>query len=328
MKVLVTGVGGMVGTALCHRLAHDGIAVRALIRPTNGLHFSPPRHTEVVRGDLEDQESLRRAVQGCDRIYHVAGLVSYAPQDCDRLYRVNVQGTANLLDAARRSGVRRVVLTSSTAAVGISPGGRQVLDEDAPFLPSYRSVPYMDSKRTGEDLALACKDLEVVAVNPATIYGAGDRHMNTGRVFRSIFRRRLRLIPPGGTGVVSVQDCVEGHLLAMEHGRPGRRYILATSNHPYDELFPAIAACLGVTPPRIHIPSSLYPHADLVARAAALLARWVPCTRSSSHFIKLAFSERYFSAARARSELGWRPTQSLPEMLAEAASFYLDAQLL
>lgn len=325
MKVLVTGASGMLGASLCRRLRERGVEVRAFTR-------QPLRHPlleglgiEEAAGHLLDVEALRRALEGCDGAYHVAGLVSY--RECDRaeLYRVNVQGTETVLRAAVAAGVRRMVITSSTAAVGIPRPGEAPLNEDASFRREFQGVPYMATKRAAEELALCFPGVEVVVVNPSTIYGTGDVKMNTGVVFQRIAAGKLRFVPPGGTGVVSVGDCVEGHLLAMTHGQPGRRYILSRSNHTYLEVFGSIARCLGVMPPQRVVPALV----GSVAYAVAALVDRLPGERSlSRHVVKIGFSKRYFDASRARSELGWQPKQDLEEMCAEAADFYRGQRLL
>jgi dihydroflavonol-4-reductase len=312
VNVFLTGASGMLGANLCRLLVERGHSVRVWTR-------SPLRHPlleglaiEEARGDLLDEAALRAAMPGCTHVFHVAGLVSYRDRDRDELHRVNVLGTRSVLSAAVAAGVQRVVHTSSTAAVGISPWGGPPLDEEAHFLPAYQHIPYMASKREAEDIALVEDRVEVVVVNPATIYGGGDVKLNTGTVFQQIAAGRLRFCPPGGTGVVSVRDCARGHLLAMQRGVPRRRYILVSGNYSFVELFGRIARCLGVRPPRFVLPRILYP---LAYSAASLLG--VP-----RHVVRIGFSQRYFSAARAARELGWQPTQGLDEMLEEAAAFY------
>ena len=243
--------------------------------------------------------------------------------DRKQLHSVNVEGTARLLKLAEELGVEKVVYTSSTAAVGMTKMGERPLDENAPFLRSYQQVPYMQTKREAETLSLSQTKLKVVAVNPATIYGAGDVKLNTGIVFRKLKEGKLQFCPPGGTSVVSVADVVSGHLLAMQKGEHGRRYILSTSDHTFQELFTAIAKALQVQPPKRVLSNIIYPF----AYGMAWLGGKLGCSLSH-HIVRVGFSQRYFSAERAKVELGWQPSQSLEEMIEEAATFYLDQKLI
>ena len=327
-RVLVTGASGMLGANLCRRLVEEGMDVVALVRRplTHPLLGGLP--IRQVLGDLSDRDSLKTALEGCDIVFHVAGSVSYLDRDKSKLFDTNFQGTHNLLEAAARASIRRVVHTSSTAAIGIGKDTKP-LDEESSFHPRYRKVPYMESKRSAEVLALHAPKLDVVVVNPATIYGAGDIYLNTGMLFRQLKRGKIRFVPPGGTAVVSVRDCVEGHILALRSGIPGRRYILSSGNHSYGELWQGIAKALGVRAPTRTIPSPLF----ALAYGAGVfhdtvLPRALRNPVFSRHLTTIAFRNRYFDATRARQELGWTPTQDLQEMLNEAARFYLQHGLL
>ena len=258
----------------------------------------------------------------CTQVYHVAGAISFFARDSRRMHAVNVVGTENVLRAASRSSIERVVCTSSTAAVGYGNPGDEPLGEDAPFFPRFCRMPYMATKREAEDFALRFRDVEVVLVNPSTIFGAGDVNMNTGMIFRKLKRGRIAFYPPGGNASVSVRDCVTGHLLAMRQGRPGQRYVLSTSNDTYKTIFHCLARCLGVDPPRFRCPRMAYPFAYGAACLGELATAWTGRPSVSGHFVTIAFGQRYFSAAKARRELGWEPVQDLDAMMAEAVGFY------
>jgi dihydroflavonol-4-reductase len=306
--VLVTGASGMLGAGLCRHLVEDGEEVVALVRrPLTHPLLSGLAIRQMI-GDLLDRESLRKAMEGCDGVYHAAGAISYRDADRGHLYRTNLEGTLNVLRAAADSSIRRVVFTSSTAAVGIPDDDQAPLHEGSAFHPRYERVPYMASKRAAEEAALQQSDVEVVAVNPATIYGEGDVYFNTGALFRQIARKKLGWIPPGGTSVVSLQDCVDGHLLAMEKGTPGQRYILSSHHPSYRELMGSMAKALGVEAPSRTMPRSLEPFAWF---AGALHDHCVPASlqhRSfSRHVVTIGFRKRFFDSTRARKDWGGLP---------------------
>lgn len=328
MRALVTGASGMLGAQLCRQLHAEGLIVRALAR-------GPLRHPlladiplETAPGDLCEPQSLREAARDCRVVFHAAGKISYLPRERRECFAVNVEGTRNLLQAATSAGVERVIVTSSTAAVGIPKTGEPPLDETAPFSPRYQSNPYMASKREAEQLALAWPDMATVAVNPSTIYGGGDVKGNTAVVFRRLARGRLRWIPPGGLGVVSVADCARGHLLAWRSGQAGQRYILCGANLTFAELLPAIASALEVQPPMRRLPPWLERPATLGLAAYDLFCGGAKGASLSRHMAPLLFRRRFYSSARAERELGWAPQQSLEEMIGEAADFYREHDML
>ena len=328
MHVLVTGASGLLGSNLCRRLIEDGHTVRALVRQPLNHPLLEGMSVEQCTGDILDPDSLADAVAGCGAVFHAAGYISYLDREAKHCYAVNVDGTRNLLAASIAAEVRRFVHTSSTAAVGIPDDYRRPLDEDAAFDPKYRGVAYMQTKWAGEQLVKQCTEMDTVIVNPSTIFGAGDVKMNTGAMFQRLKSGQLRSLPPGGTACVSVQDCVTGHLLAWKQGQPGRRYILSSANHSLAEVFETAARLLGEPTPTRRVPAWLYP----VVYAAMWLhdqtaARLVPAT-ISRQMIMIGFKHRYFSAERAKVELGWRPTQSLKDMFTEAIAFYEKQDLL
>jgi dihydroflavonol-4-reductase len=309
----------MVGANLARRLRQEGHNVRLLSRGRQHPLLSGVQ-AELVSGDLSDEASLARAMTGCSQLYHVAGLVSYRRSDTRRLHETNVVGTRNVLEAARKAGVRRVVHTSSTAAVGYTNSADRVLDENTHFDNRFRSDPYMWSKHLAEaEVAKAVAGgLDVVMVNPSTIYGAGDVNRNTTAVFAGLRAGKMKAAPPGGNSVVSVDDVVSGHILAMQKGTVGRRYILSSERLLYKEMFNTIARLLGGPPVQRTLPAVLRTPLALMASAASALVPGLPV---SSHVIKFTFGFRYFSAARAASELGWQPRVSFEDAIRAASEF-------
>jgi dihydroflavonol-4-reductase len=316
--VFVTGATGMVGRALVRRLLEQGARVRALARaPSRGADLARSG-VELVQGDLQDARALADAMHGCDRVFHVAGLVSYRRADAERMYETNVIGTRHVLWAAMEAGVERVVHTSSTAAVGLS-GGEAPLDEEARFDPGLRRIPYMWMKHLAEvEVAEAVKaGLDVVMVNPSTIIGSGDVHLNTGKLFQQIARGSLRFAPPGGNSVVALEDVVDGHLLAMERGATGRRYIVNGENLRQVELLTRIATVLDRPAVTSVLPRWTEKPLTLAARLAELSGGAL-----TPQVVFFSFRYRYFSAARARAELGWAPRTGVDAAIEDAARWY------
>ena len=229
MTTLVTGATGFIGGNLARRLAARGEDVRALVRPTANDVVIRDVAVKQSPGDLLDVESLRRAVKGCETVYHCAATYSFWAKRPGDIYDTNVAGTQNLLDAARSAGVRRVVFTSSVSTVGL-PGGvgvepGELGSEEIPANPTHLIGHYKQSKYAAEQVALAANGdgLEVVVVNPCAPVGKWDvKPTPTGRIPLDFARGRIPGYLDTGMNLVDVSDVAEGHILAMERGRPGR----------------------------------------------------------------------------------------------------------
>jgi dihydroflavonol-4-reductase len=224
-RVFVTGASGFIGGALTTRLLERGDHVVALARSDRAAEKVAARGAAVVRGDLLDEASLVSGMAGCDLAYHVAGMNSHCPADPDMMLRVNVGGAAAAVRAAAKTGIRRMVYTSSAAALGERPG--TVGTEDSAHRGSYLSV-YDRSKHEGEQAVFAAAaeaGVEVVAVNPSSVQGP-PRTGGNGAIIIAYLNGKLPVFVETQVSVVDIEDCVEGHLLAAERGRSGRRYVL------------------------------------------------------------------------------------------------------
>ena len=319
MKALVTGASGFIGTHVVAALAAAGHEVRAFDRRAPA---EVPAGVETVAGDVRDADALARAAQGCDAVFHLAALYSYARAHARAMQAVNVEGTRAVLDAAARSGVRRVVHTSSCATCG-PVAGRAATEADEP--PGWElAVPYKRTKLEGERLALdAARDgLDVVVVNPTTPVGPGDRRPTpTGKMVADVARGRARAYLSGAAlNVVAVEDVAAGHLRAFEHGRSGERYLLGGENLSLREVFAIVARAAGRRPPRIGVPWALAHGAARVGDAALPLVGREPSLLVLDE-VRLARLPMTFDDARARRELGYasRPAEQALVAAARAA---------
>jgi dihydroflavonol-4-reductase len=277
VRAYVTGGSGFIGSHVVRTLRAEGWDV----------------DDELV--DVGDEAGLERAMERCDAVFHLAALYAFKG-DAAEFERVNVDGTRNVLDAAHRAGVRRVVHTSTCATCGPVPS-RAATEEDAP--PEWElTVPYKATKLAGERLALAAAadGLDVVVVNPTTPIGEGDWVPTpTGRMVRGVATGRFRGYLSGtGVNLVDVRDVARGHLLAFDRGRIGERYLLGGVDMPLRDVFALIARAAGRPTPRLRVPYGI----ARAAAAARLLNR---------HEIALARLPMYFSSAKAERELGYEP---------------------
>ncbi|MDE2786124.1 MAG: NAD-dependent epimerase/dehydratase family protein [Chloroflexota bacterium] len=319
MTTLVTGATGFVGGNLARALWARGEDVRALVRPTaNDLAI---RDTGVaqVTGDLLDSESVRRATEGCETVYHCAATYSFWSPRPREVYRSNVTGTENLLDAARRAGVRRVVFTSSVSTIGIPDHGpddtERLGTEEMPPRPALLIGHYKQSKYATEQIALAANDdeMEVVVVNPCAPVGEWDvKPTPTGQIPLSFARGKAPGYIATGMNLVDVSDVAEGHILAMERGAPGERYILGCRNLTLKEIFDLLSEITGRPAPKIRIPHwAILGIAYLDEFVEGALLRRPPAVPVEA--IKITRHPMYVSCSKAVSELG------LPQSPVEAA---------
>ncbi|MBM3959636.1 MAG: NAD-dependent epimerase/dehydratase family protein [SAR202 cluster bacterium] len=324
MKLLVTGATGFIGGAVARHLLQQGHTVRALARPAHAPEEIAGQGYEPAPGDLLDPASLERATDGVDGVFHVAALYSFWQRDPLAIYRVNVDGTQNLLEASRRSGVRRVVFTSS---VGVLRAPEQGELADETFLAKPGELPdhYHRSKLLAEQTALGenGRGLEVVAVNPTAPVGPGDiKPTPTGRIILEFLGRRT----PGYVGVdlniVDVRDVAAGHLAAFERGRAGERYLLGNLNTDLADIYRRLAAVTGLRRRPVRVPYPLVlmaAYADqfvegrILRRTPFLPLGAVRATRHRMHV----------DCSKAVRELGV-PQSSPDRALFDAASWFVS----
>ncbi len=261
MKALVTGATGFVGGAVARALVRAGVDVRVLIRSNSDFQNLAGLSVERVEGDLRNPASLQSALAGCHHLYHVAAHYALWAKDPAIFYDVNVTGTRNVLSAARLAGVERTVYCSTIGAIGLPPGGG-LGSEETPVSLDQMAGHYKRSKYLAEQevLKFAHEGLPVVIVNPSAPVGAGDvRPTPTGQVIVDFMKGRMPAYIETGMKYVDVEDVAAGHLLAMEKGRQGERYILGCKNLMLREVFDILSGLTGVKTPFARLPPWTFP---------------------------------------------------------------------
>lgn len=300
---LVTGATGFIGWHVARLLGERGHKVRALVRPSARLR---ELDAEPVTGDLRDPSSLERAAAGCGVVFHVAADYRLWARDSNELYRSNVDGTRNLLNAARGAGVERFVHTSTVGCIGVPPGG--VGDENHPVSIEEMSGPYKRSKYMAERIALefAASGFPVIIVNPTAPVGDHDfKPTPTGRIVLDFLKGRMPAYIDTGLNMVDVRDTAAGHLLACERGKPGERYILGCENLTLAEILKKLAAITGKAAPKVRLPYAAAWIAGVIATSVANVTGRPP--RAPLDAVRMARKKMFVSHEKARRELGFVP---------------------
>jgi dihydroflavonol-4-reductase len=301
-KTLVSGGSGFLGSHLVRALAERGDDLRLLARRTSKLDHLGEIEFERVTGDITDRRAVKRAMDGVDRVFHVAGRTSLRRRDRIAVFDANLRGARNVFDAALDAGVSRVVHTSTVGAIGVA-SPRKTADETSPFEIGHLGLAYVNSKHEAELEAfrLAAHGLPVVIVNPTFVLGPEDPTGTSMRLVRRFLLRQIPAYVDGGLNIVDVRDVATGHLLADEKGKVGERYILGGRNFTLDRLFADLSRISGVEPPPIKLPA----RAALAAAEAARAAR-LPVGVDAEEVRSAAMWWTYRNK-KARQELGFAP---------------------
>jgi dihydroflavonol-4-reductase len=305
--ILVTGATGFVGSAVARALVRQGATLRVLVRRSSDRSNLAGLGATEIEGDLTDPASLRRAVEGCRYLFHVAADYRIWVPDPDSMLRANVAGTRTLMLAAREAGVERVVYCSSVAALGLTADGTPA-DETTPVSEDKVVGIYKKSKYRAEQavLDLVREGLPAVIVNPSTPVGPRDiKPTPTGRMIADAAAGRMPAYIDTGLNIVHVDDVAEGHLLALRHGRFGERYILGSENLGMAELLALVAQEAGRTPPRLRLPNAALWPVALACEGLARVAGIEPLV--TRDHLRMARKRMFFSSAKAMAELGYAP---------------------
>ena len=307
MKALVTGATGFVGSHVARFLAGQGAELRLLVRPTSLTANLEGIAAERVTGDLREPESLRKAIAGCEAVFHVAADYRLWTREPHEMYRSNVEGTRNVIRLAREAGVRRVIYTSSVATMGFSSNGH-LADENSPVGLGDMIGHYKRSKFQAEQIALEAGrgGADVVVVNPTTPVGEQDiKPTPTGRIIVDFLKRKFPAYVDTGLNLVDVGEVARGHVAALEKGRRGERYILGGENLTLKQILDKLAAITGLASPRVKLPYAVALATGVVDTAVTgLLLRREP--RVTVDAVRMGRKKMFVSSAKAERELGWK----------------------
>ena len=259
VRAFVTGATGFVGSHVARMLAERGADLRLLVRSSSRLDNIAGIRADLVTGDLCDEVSLRKGMEGCDFVFHVAADYRLWVRDPAPMYRANVDGSVAIVRAAERAGVHRVIYTSSVATLGFGYGPHAV-DEDTPVNEAEMVGHYKRSKFVAEQrvMELAKQGARVIIVNPSTPIGEQDiKPTPTGTIVVDFLKKKFPAYVDTGLNVVDVRDIARGHLLAMEHGRLGERYILGGENMTLKQILDTLGEITGLPSPTVKVPHSL-----------------------------------------------------------------------
>jgi dihydroflavonol-4-reductase len=318
-KILVTGATGFIGSNLIIELIKQGYHVRAFHRLTSNTAILTKTNIEHVIGDLCDKDSLRKAVEGCDIVFHTAALISFFKQKQKKHFEINVEGTRNVVEACKKAGVEKLIHTSTIGALGYTTDG--TLTNENTVYNWGENIPYRYTKHLAELEVLngVRSGLNATIVNPSIIIGAGDLNIHGGQFVRDIKLGKIPFYADGGVNVVGINDVVAGHIAAARIGKKGERYILGGENLTHKELFQKIAALTNGKAPKIKLPGWLIKSFAVVAQSLSRLPGVeLPLTPTIAKNI-LAYN--WCSHEKASNELGYKP-QPIENSILEAYEWY------
>jgi dihydroflavonol-4-reductase len=311
MKVIVTGSNGFLGHWLVKRLSEEGLDVHALVRKGSSVDELKGLRYTLTEGDVCNPESLVKAFADAHTVFHLAGLIAYKKSDRAQMESVNVQGTANVIEACKRNKVNTLFHLSSVVAVGAGFTKYDILNEDSTYNISNLDLGYFETKRKAEELAIKAfhrGDCDVKIVNPSTIYGFADAKKGSRKMQVKVARGELKFYTPGGVNVVAVEDVIDGILSCWKKGRSAERYILSSDNLTIKELFQMIAKEAGVAEPRYELPGWLLHTAGITGDILNKFGYGFPLSQENAWTSTLF---HWFDNSKAKAELGFSPRPSV-----------------
>ncbi len=322
MRAFVTGATGFVGANIVRLLLQQEYEVKALVRPDSCLDNLKSLDLEMVQGDLND-DCLAQQMSGCQVLFHVAAQYSLWQSDREILYRSNVLGTRNILKCARQAGIERTVYTSSVAAIGVGEDGI-VVDETyqspvAKLVGDYKKSKYYAEQET---IKAVQQGQDIVIVNPSTPIGAFDRKPTpTGEIIVRFLRRQMPFYVNTGLNLIDVQDVAWGHILALEKGRTGDRYILGNQNLTFQQLLDKLEGITGLPAPKHNIPYWIpYTIAWLEENFLAVLGKQPTIAVDG---VRMSRQKMFYNPSKAVTELGL-PQSNIDQALKEAVGWFSE----
>jgi dihydroflavonol-4-reductase len=307
LKTFLTGATGFLGSHVARVLAAQGGELRVLVRPISNLKNLEGLNAETATGDLRDPVSIDKAMSGCDTVFHVAADYRLWARDPEEMYRSNVEGTRAILEAARKNGVRRMVYTSSVATMGFTRNGNPA-DEDSPVTLPNMIGHYKRSKFMAEQIALEAgrSGMHVVVVNPTTPVGEQDiKPTPTGRIILDFLKRKFPAYVDTGLNLVDVTECARGHVVALERGKSGERYILGGENLTLKQILDKLGAITGLPSPTVKLPYFFaFAAAAVDETIAGRILHREP--RATIDAVRMGRKKMFATSAKAERDLGWK----------------------
>jgi dihydroflavonol-4-reductase len=307
MLAFLTGATGFVGSHVARALIAQGACLRLLVRSGSDLRNIQELQAERVIGDLRDGVSLKKAVAGCDVVFHVAADYRLWVRDPEQMYRSNVEGTRAILEAARENKVRRVVYTSSVATMGFQSNGH-LADEGSPVSLANMIGPYKRSKFMAEEIAIQAgrSGMDVVVVNPTTPVGERDiKPTPTGRIVVDFLKKKFPAYVDTGLNLVDVAECARGHVAALEKGKSGERYILGGENLTLKQILDKLGAITGLPSPSMRVPYLVALATGVVDQVfTGYIRNREP--RATIDAVRMGRKKMFVSSGKAERDLGWK----------------------
>lgn len=321
MKILITGASGFLGQHLAEKLCSLGHQLTTFGRTPSLPDRLAPLPIHHIQGDICDLSSCLSAIGNQDTVYHLAGLVSYRRRDYDLLYKTNVIGTSNVMQACLKHDIARVIHMSSIAGMGIPPEG-QIADESIVYNLQGKGLHYCDTKYAGEQAvhSLIAKGLPAIIVSPGITFGEGDTHPHHHTIFKSMVQGWLIGYPVGGVMFSDIEDVVNSCINALTRGRIAERYILGSANMTFQEAATTLAAVLGGKAPAFPIPGAISELAGNLCESLFPLFNLKP--KLTRQVAWLSQRKIFFSSDKAKAELQHTQTPFI-ETVRRTAPYYL-----
>lgn len=321
MKTFITGATGFIGASIVRELLKDGREVRALVRKGSDTSNLAGLDVEWWQGDLRDHAGLEQALKGCDVLYHAAADYRLWTRDPADMYRINVDGTTAILEAALNNGLSRVVYTSSVGTLGNpgdgTPGSETTAVSLADMVGHYKKSKFL-AERAAEKFV--GRGLPLVIVNPSTPVGPLDiKPTPTGKIIVDFLTRKMPAYLDTGLNIIAVEDCARGHILAEQKGTIGQKYILGNVNLTLREIFVILSEITGLSPPKVRLPYTPILLAAYLNEGLSRITGREPLIPLAG--VQMAAKFMYFDSSRAIRELGL-PQTSIREALLRAVEWF------